>query len=150
MITSNRSVIVLNGTSGHVTVEPEDEDRFILSAQEAVRACRNHQRAGEVVRAFKQEFLVPLRAWCEGHQGQVEGCYVPPPVGHLEVYVVGTSPRFDFALAGELSGLELMLVDRGWRVGVMYLPNGPDEYLLGHFNPEGAIRVYGQPQSAPG
>jgi hypothetical protein len=150
MTTANHSVIVLNRTSGQVTVEPEDEDRFVISAQEAVKACRNELNADQAIRTFKQEFLAPLRAWCETHSSRVEACFVPPPTGHLAVYVIGVSDRYDFALGDEIAALELALADRGWRVGVMHLPNGPDEYLLSHFNPEGAIKVYGHAESTPG
>ena len=150
MITDNHSVIVLNRTSGQVTVEPEDEDRFVISAQEAVKACQDHQKADHAIRAFKQEFLGPLWEWCFLHAAQVKACFVPRTVGHLEVYVIGTSEQYDFAFGDDVARLELSLADRGWNVSAMQLPDGPDEDLLSYFNPEGAIQVYGNPESAPG
>ncbi|VTT98945.1 Marine sediment metagenome DNA, contig: S01H1_S18100 OS=marine sediment metagenome GN=S01H1_50976 PE=4 SV=1 [Gemmataceae bacterium] len=152
MIAANKpDVILLNYSSaGDVTVEPQDEDRFVISAQKAVEACQQHQRGEHAIKAFKQKFLKPLRSWCESHASKVRACYVPPPAGgFLEVYVLGRTRKYDFDLGREVSKFELKLSDGGWRVSVMQIPECPDESLRTHFNPDGAIEVYAQPKSAP-
>lgn len=146
---AKRDVILLNYSAGHVTVEPQDEDRFVISAKKAVDACQEHYRGEQIIKRFKQRFLQPLREWCEAHASKVRGCYVPPPVGHLEVYFLGMTPKYDFDLGRELAKLELQLSDMGWRVNVMQIPDCPNDSLHSHFNPDGAIEVYAQPKSAP-
>lgn len=148
--TTKRDVILLNYSAGHVTVEPQDEDRFVISAKKAVEACQQRHRDEQVIKVFKQKFLQPLRDWCEAHASKIQGCYVPPPTDHLEVFVVGTSTKYDFDFGRELSKLELDLYDSGWRVNVMRIPKCDDENLRSYFNPDGAMAVYGQSEPAPG
>jgi hypothetical protein len=144
-----RDVILLNYSAGHVTVEPQDEDRFVISAQKAVEACQQRHRHEQTIQTFKKKFLQPLRDWCESHASKVRACYVPPPdAGYLEVYVLGETEKFDFDLGRELAKLELQLADTGWRVNVTQIPDCPGESLRTHFNPDGAIEVYAKPKSA--
>jgi hypothetical protein len=151
MTTANKpDVILLKYSGGYITVEPKDEDRFVISANKAVEACLNQHHADEVIKHFKKEFLHPLRKWCENHASKVFGCYVPPPKGLLEVFVVGTAAKYDFDLGRELSKLELELYDAGWRVNVLQLPKCDDDNLRSYFNPDGAIVVYGQSERASG
>lgn len=147
--TPKPDVILLKYSGGYITVEPRDEDRFVISAKRAVEACLNQQRDAEVIKHFKTGFLHPLRRWCEGHASKVLSCYVPPPLGHLDIFVVGTAERYDFDLGRELSKLELELYDAGWRVNVLQIPNCDDENLRSYFNPDGAMVVYGQPERTP-
>lgn len=142
-------VILLKYSEGYITVEPQDEDRFVMSAKKAVDACLKQHHDDEVIKLFKRGFLQPLRRWCESHASKVLGCYVPPPMGHLEVFVVGTAAKYDFDLGRELSRLELELYDAGWRVSVRQVPRGDDDSLRSYFNPDGAMVVYGQSERTP-
>jgi hypothetical protein len=146
---TKRDVILLNYSAGHVTVEPQDEDRFVISAQKAVEACQERHHSEQVIKVFKQKFLRPLRDWCESHASKVRACYVPPsPTQHLEVYVLGETEKYDFDLGRVVAKLELQLYDTGWRVNVTQIPECPHESLRTHFNPDGAIEVYAKPKSA--
>jgi hypothetical protein len=142
-------VIHLKYAAGKVTVETRDEDRFVMSARKAVEACLQHRQNEEIIKTFKQNFLRPLREWCESHRSKIQACYVPPPEGHLEVYLVGSTSRYDFDLGRELAKLELQLFDAGWRVNVMQVPACEEDSLRTYFNPDGAIQVYAQPESTP-
>ena len=144
------SIIRLSHAHGNVIVEPEDEDRFVMTAQSAVQACQDRQRREEAIRTFKGEFLHPLFTWCREHADQVYACYVPVPSGCLQVFMVGTAPKYDFALGRALAALELKLSDAGWRVNVLQLPASAAEDLQTYFTTEGAIEVYAQLASAPG
>lgn len=143
-------IIRLSHADGNVIVEPEDEDRFVMTAQSAVKACPDSQRWEEAIRTFKREFLQPLIDWCARHGDRVQSCYIPVPVGHIQVFLVGTSPKYDFDLGRELAALELQLADRGWRVNVLQLPASAAEELQTYFNTEGAIEVYAQLAAASG
>lgn len=144
-------LIRLSHTDGNVIVEPEDEDRFVMTAQSAVMACKDHQRYQEAIRAFKQAFLQPLIEWCASHSGKVQACYVPFPSGHIQVFVIGSSPTYDFDLGRAVAALELKLFDAGWQpVSIVLLPSAATEDLPTYFNMEGAIEVYAQLAAAQG
>jgi hypothetical protein len=142
-------IIRISHTDGKVVVEPEDEDRFVMTAQSAVQACQESHHREEAIRTFKEEFLNPLYEWCLGHSGKVKACYIAVPVSYIQVFVVGTSQRYDFGLSRELSALELKLADAGWRVSVLQLPAASAEDLQTYFSPEGAIEVYAQLAATP-
>lgn len=142
--TKKRGVILLNYSAGHATVEPQDEDRFVISAEKAVDACLEGHRQDEFISQFKSDFIQPLRGWCEDHMSRVKGCYVPPPAGHIAVFVIGSSTRYDFDLGREISKLELTLVDRGWQVNVLQIPMCEAEEMRSYFNPDGALVIYGE------
>lgn len=158
---TKQNIIRLNFSGDRVLVEPENGDRFIMTAEQAVEACKSAAgRAGKtrrssrgkdevILRRFERDFIQPLRAWCESNAGRVSACYVPFPAGHVEVYVVGKSAKYDFDLGSDLSGLELQLFDRGWRVNVVQLPRADeDDGLRAHFDYDGALEVYADRQPA--
>jgi hypothetical protein len=136
--------IRLSHDGGNVVVEPQDEDRFVITAQSAVKACQDSQYIKQAIQRFKREFLQPVYEWCRAHAGAVGACYVPVPMAYTQVFVVGTSPKYDFRLGDELAALELKLADAGWRVQVLQIPASDEEDLRTYFNTEGAIEVYAQ------
>lgn len=146
---TKRDVILLNySESGQVTVQTKDEDRFVMTAQKAVEACQEHKRQSEAIKFFKQNFLTPIRRWCVAHSESIKGCYVPPPNGCLEVFVIGNAEVYDTKLSRELSELELTLADGGWHVSMMLIPDCPEETLRAYFSPDGAIEVYAESEPA--
>jgi hypothetical protein len=138
----------LSYLDGQVMVTPEDQDIFFISAQKATEACRNAVKEGERVAGFVAKFLVPLHQWCVKHADQVAACYIPQPAGHIQTYIVTTSTRFDFGLGEHIAALERNLAKAGWRVGVFQLPKAEKRSLATFFNPEGALEVYAQRESA--
>jgi hypothetical protein len=145
---THRVPIRLSYSNGQVTVTPEDQDIFFISAERAAEACVEAVRLEERVARFKRAFLLPLHEWCVGHADRVSACYVPQPTGHVQVFVITASPRFDFELAEELAALELRLAKAGWRVGVLQLPHAEEASLAAFFNLEGALEVYAKRGSA--
>jgi hypothetical protein len=147
---TSTQVIRLTFDGGNVIVTPEDEDRFVLTAQSAVRACQDHRRQEEAIRSFKNDFLRPISDWCQSRSDRVRACYIPVPVGHVQVFMVGTSPRYDFTLGRELAALELSLAEKGWRLNVLQIPDSPEEDLQTYFDIGGALEVYAELRAAPG
>jgi hypothetical protein len=143
-------VIRLSSKGGNVVVTPDDEDRFTLTAQNAVKACQDHYRSSEAIKQFKSEFLRPLMEWCEHNAARIHSCFVPVPVGYVQVFVIGASPKYDFELGTELAKLEVSLADAGWRVNVLQIPYSDDEELKTYFDPEGALLVYAKLEAAQG
>lgn len=149
--TPPHKAIQLRYSDGVVMVTPEDEDRFFITAQRAVEACQEAHQFDAAVRSFKEQFVKPLHDWCGERQASIRSCYVPlPAFGHLKVFVVGSSPRFDFALAADVSELELALNDAGWSVNVLQISATSEDDLRTYFNPNDSIQVYdAQLEAAP-
>lgn len=146
----SKGAIQLNYSDGMVTVIPEDEDRFIITAQKAVKACRTHDKMEQAVQVFKQEFLKPLHDWCDSRSSNIDSCFLAPPFSrHMEVFVVTRSPKFDFELAKEISSQTIEMVDRGWMVTVIQIPQLIEEEVATFFHKEESIQVYAQLQTAP-
>ena len=146
---SKNQTIQLNySDTGHVTVTPDDEDRFVLTAQNAVKACQKHFRATEAIKRFKSDFIGPLRQWCTANAARVAACYVPAPTDHLQVFVIGATPAYDFALGQEVSALERELYHAGWKLSVLQIPQSSDEELSTYFDLDGALQVHAQFQPA--
>ncbi len=154
--------ITLNYAGGRVVVFAEDGDRFVMTARRAAKACQQAEeldaaardqaeRANDAIHRFENDLILPLRNWCETNTERVTACYVPVPVGHLEVYIVGRSEKYDFDLGSELAKFELKLVDDGWLVHTMLVPQPEDEHgMRAHFDYDGTLQVYADRQSAPG
>jgi hypothetical protein len=94
------------------------------------------------------KFLLPLHHWCAEHAERVDACYLPLPAGRLQAFIVTKSPRFDFDLAEGIAALERQLAGEGWRVGVFQLPAAEELSLATFFNPDGALEIYAQRESA--
>ena len=139
-----REPVRLSYRDGQVMVTPEDQDIFFISAEKATEACLAAVKNDERISVFKAKFLLPLHAWCAGHADRVAACYLPLPAGHIQAFIVTTSPRFDFDLAEQIAALERELAHAGWRVGVSQLPAAEDRALATFFNSEGALEVYAQ------
>jgi hypothetical protein len=139
----------LSFEDGEVVVTPRDRDIFLISAEKATEACRDAVKLGERIERFQTEFLVPLHDWCVRHADRVHACYLAPPVGHLQVFLVTTSPRYDFNLGEEIATFERELAASGWQVGVSQLPGAGDDSLGTFFSPDGALEVYAQQGTAP-
>ncbi len=143
-ILSRKEPVRLSYQDGQVMVTPEDQDVFFISAEKATEACRDAVRMDERITVFKEKFLLPLHAWCVQRADRVAACYLPRPAGHLQAFIVTTSPRFDFKVAEEIAALERELAKAGWRVGVSQLPKAEDRSLATFFTLEGALEVYAQ------
>lgn len=135
--------IQLRYSDGMVMVTPEDEDRFFITAQRAVEACQQAHQFDAAVRSFKEQFVKPLHVWCSQRRQTVQSCFVPMPAGgHLKVFIVGSSSRFNFALATDVAELELTLSDAGWSVNVLQIPATSEDDLHTFFDPNESIQVY--------
>lgn len=132
----------LSFTDGEVEVTAKDRATFVINAEKATEACLDAHQASERFSRFEKTFLIPLHDWCMKHVGHVRACYVPIAGSQVQVFVVTTTPKFDFALASEIAELELQLSRSGWRVGVFQLPDATEESLATFFNADGALEVY--------
>lgn len=146
---ASRAPVRLSYRDGQIMVTPEDQDIFFISAEKATEACREAVKTEERIAGFKAKFLMPLHEWCAKHSDRVDAGHLPLPAGHIQAFIVTSSPHFDFGLAEEIADLERQLMRAGWRVWVTQLPAAEDRSLATFFNPEGALEVYAQRGSAP-
>jgi hypothetical protein len=128
-----------------VVVEPEDENRFLMTAREATRACEQAQGEKELREQFTQ-FMLYLHKWCEAHADEVCAAYVYPGDGFLNILVCtrGDGYRFDFD--DQVTELDIDVARQfGWlRAEVMQVPESARE---GQVSLEKAILVYGDGSS---
>ncbi len=128
------------GTSSATTTHPYAE----ATTREAIKKQESYER-------FDNEFLRPLYKWAKENSASVQGCYIPPPAGAVEVYVIGRAEEYDFDLGDAVADLELMLADRDWWVHTMLIPRPADlDGLWSHFDYDNALEVYAdRPASQP-
>ena len=145
--TKSAGPIQLSHDGGQVVVTPQDHDRFVMAAGQAVTACQAHVAARVFLERFQDDFLTRLFGWCEEHRDSVEACYVPlPPAACFKVFVIAKAQRFDIALSDEIASLELELDDRGWPSDILQIAASHPEEMLAFFDPDASIQVFGDGQ----
>lgn len=147
---AQKDYIRLNFDGGDVIVTPGDEDRFVITAQNAVEACKESHLKNQALQIFKMELLAPLNEWCTKHEQEIDSCYIPMSYRQVQVFVITKSQKYDFVLGEALSALELFFVDKGWRISILQLPKSEEEELHTFFNIKESILVYAKLQAAPG
>jgi hypothetical protein len=141
---TRRAPVLLTYQDGKVMVTPEDQDIFFISAERATEACKDVIRHEERIKRFTDEVLLPLQQWCEAHKKEISACYMAfPESAVLPVYVIGAREEYDFALTKALSQLASEFEQQGWSIQAAQIPRCSPEDLLGYFNPENALVIYG-------
>ncbi|MBI1901024.1 MAG: hypothetical protein HYS13_07930 [Planctomycetia bacterium] len=123
-------------------VEPDDEDRFVVTAREAALACK---QALDSIEWSKQwnDFLVRVHAWCQDHSSAVKAGYVTVGDSALNVLVCVKATDYNFDLEDELAEFDLELSQQFplCRADVMQIPNQSE--LKSGLPGEAALVVYG-------
>lgn len=124
-----------------VLVEPDDKDRFMITARAAAIACKQAEDEKEWVEKFKQ-FLLYISQWCAQHDDDVSAAYVDIGDGVLDILICTTGEGYRFDLDDTLTELDLALVKEfPWCIAeVMQVPGKAKE---GQMSFEKAILVYG-------
>jgi hypothetical protein len=94
-----------------VVVEPEDQDRFVTTVQEAARACKSAQDGSQWRQQF-EAFLAFIHEWCKQRQDRVESGFVDVGDGGLRVSICVTSENFDFDFEDEVTELDIVLAQK--------------------------------------
>jgi hypothetical protein len=144
LLASQKGPVQLHYDCGQVVVTPQDEDRFVLAARQAVSACQGAVVVDRLVNQFKTDFLARLHRWCIEHQASVQGCYVPYPPScgcAIKVFIVARAVAFDLDLSDAIADLELDLDSAGWPSDVLQIATGGLEELQVFFDPEQSIQV---------
>ncbi len=136
--------IQLHFASGQISVPLEDQDRFVAAAQRAVSASENAVSGGQSSKLFAENFLAPIREWCQSHGDRVEKCYVPFELtnGFVKVFVVRRQLTFDFVLSDAITDVEGKLIRDGWSCDVLQVGPGDREKLSQRFDVDNSLQVF--------
>ena len=110
-----------------VVVVPEDEDRFILTAKEAARACKQAHDNRDWARQWN-DFLVHIHNWCKDRAGLIDAGYVTVGDNALNVLLCVKTAEYNFEFEDAIADLDLEL-SRLFPLcyaDVMQLPNQRD------------------------
>jgi hypothetical protein len=128
-----------------VVVEKADEDRFLMTAREAARACEQAQDVKELLEQFKA-FLVYLRDWCEKHAADLCAAYAYPGDGFLNVLLCTKGEGYRFDLDDAVTELDIDIARQfSWLAAEVL--QAPERAREGHPSIEKAIIVYGDGSS---
>jgi len=144
MLVSHKGPVQLHYDGGQVVVTPEDNDRFVLAARQAVSACQGAVVVDRLVNQFKADFLAKLHKWCMDHRASVQACYVPYPPScgcAIKIFIVARGNVLDFDLSDAIADLEVDLDWAGWPSDVLQIATGLPEELQVFFDPEQSIQV---------
>ena len=126
-----------------VVVVPEDEDRFIVTSQEAARACRRVADEQEWKTEFNS-FLTNVHDWCKKHSGSIDGAYLSFGDEGLKLFLATHGDEYDFSLGDEVAklGIELAALFPGCPADVLHVPSMALKDLDSFFSPSTALQLY--------
>jgi hypothetical protein len=110
-----------------IVVEPEDEDRFVITMREAVAACGAYLEELK----FREQFFVLLNqcgAWIDKHKKQIAHAYITIQDGGVLFLVIQKGKARDSSLSNDLSALDIEIANNDnlslLDVSVLVLPKG--------------------------
>jgi hypothetical protein len=141
--TTPRTCIVLHHSQadGQVLVQTSDEDRFMVTVDAAIRACRLYDKMTEFRSQFKR-LIDKLREWVEARKDQIREALVTPYERGLLFLVVRRASEYDRDFEDELTELDLAVAhdeELGLiRLSVLGLPNASPEAIDSFLAPRDA------------
>lgn len=126
-----------------VVVVPEDEDRFVVTSQEAARACRRVANEQEWKTEFNS-FLTNVHNWCKKHSQSIDGAYLSFGDEGLKLFLATNGDEYDFSLDDDVAklGVDLTNTFPGCPVDVLHVPHTSLKELRSFFSPSTAIQLY--------
>lgn len=115
-----------------VFVEPEDEDRFVITVQDAIKACRAYGRAADFQAQFKVLNNVLVK-WIADRNDKIDHAYLTERDAGLLFVVVQKSEQIDPDFEDELTDLDLQIAHDSFlpmiKLSVIALPKCSKEQL---------------------
>lgn len=134
-----------------VVVCPQDEDRFLMTVQDAAEACRPGQ---EVLRwrAQLDKLIVYVHEWVKRHVDRVSATYMATADGRLTFFVVPEGTTMDFELSDEIAQLDLEIAHEFdlCKCEVRQIPGRDYAAIATFLDLERAVVLYGNPPTASG
>lgn len=139
-----------------VVVSPENQDRFVMTAQVAAAACQEAQDTKTKQREWSEyftNFLNAVRYWIDTSETRVRvsRVVVAPSEGCLNVALLTKSAHYLFEIEDNLTDLEMQLFSKYPRclLRVIQIPENEEVSRDAFFSVANSIQVYGEEGSAP-
>ncbi len=122
-----------------VTVVPSDEDRFVMSMQDAATACQIVERMDIInfTRQFK-ELLNYLGRWIKAHQNKILHSFLTTRDAGLLFIVIRKESKYDDNFESELTELDLKIAQNKdfnlINLSVLSLPRCTEQEYLSFVN----------------
>ena len=113
-------------------VKTKDGDRFTLSFDELIRACRIADKRKEFVAQFS-DFIERLDRWLESQGPRISRAFLTFGSGKIDLVVIQKSQEFEQELDSSLVSFDIEIARSSQfdliRLDVTSLPDGPEESL---------------------
>ena len=128
-----------HGDDRLVVVETEDEDRFLLTVQAVVRACKAHDQIA-LVGSQLRKLLKRLGEWVETNHEDIQEAYLTTRDSDLLFLIVRKSKPFNAPLEEVLTDLDLEVAnDKDFdrlRLSVLALPATSEDSVKSFLCPQ--------------
>ncbi len=124
-----------------VLVHPANNDIFVMTGQQAIRACQ----LGISIQVWVEEFTSMTdfaRRWCQERADRVLACYVAPRSNRVVLHVIPASDAFDFDLAEQLVELQTQIAQQ-FRIGHCEVGQIPRTEMDRFINLDAAQKIHG-------
>ncbi len=119
-----------------VHVQPEDNDRFVLTVHDAIAACRLHienERIRDVIEGAFRVLLDTLGEWVVEHREKVASAFLTRRSGAYLFLVVMKGSKYDEEFTDDATELDWQIgrnqLFAAFQVSVLEIPNcSPPEY----------------------
>ena len=134
------------GANGYsfVIVTPEDQDRFFLTVEDAIEACKAHSGFTEFQKTFK-DFLTHLAKWIEARREKIKEAYVTVRQNDMLFLVVQTGKAFEWEFEDELTDLDLLIAQetkfKEIRLSVLCIPDAGDDSVFSFLDPTSTLSL---------
>ena len=150
--TTTNEAIRINWSDGDrpIFVTTRDEDRFIVTAQEAAESMRHHGKVAQFRRELLDIFQL-LRKWCVSQKARVKACYFVFRTSGQVIFVVPVSSTCDFDLTDKLTSLDIEIASTFslLRCDIMQIPGYSAETISTFVDhPSETITIYGDQRRA--
>ncbi|MHB1424924.1 MAG: hypothetical protein ACYC3I_17265 [Gemmataceae bacterium] len=99
-----------HGDQGEVWVESDDENRFLMTVEAVVRACKTHGRFAEVGKQLRK-LARKLTEWLDVHPEDIQEAYLTVRDSGLLFLIVRKTKPFNEALEDALTELDLEIAN---------------------------------------
>jgi hypothetical protein len=121
-----------NEKDRQITLTPEDQDRFNLTVDEAIKACQAYDRTAQFMATFTK-LINTLAGWAEKNKKKIGSAFVTVQNRELLFLIVQKQARHDSVFEDLLSELDLQIAnDKQFeriRLDVLALPTVSDSTL---------------------
>ena len=126
-----------------VVVIPEDEDRFILTVEAAIRACNVAVEYSAFMPVFRN-LLTRLGEWTRQHKKQILDAYLTVRDNELMFVIVKKTREYNRALEDLLTSLDIRIAqDKDFemiKLSVLGLPKSPTKSVADFLSPQNTLK----------